>query len=783
MPDHLVLTPSASASYSFAPPAGSPGHTGGAFKPEAVCQRPARASSDCSRRARPASSIIETPPFRLSAGRASGTVLRHAPLRPGRKAHDDAPTSSPSSDSLASSGYHGSTGSISLAPSIASVSSSVFTSNDSLSTFPRPSSQFRASSEISITLVDDTAGAALPALPASHPVTSVATATITDPSAITEKVLRTAESIVSLDRAPLVRAAVDALLDECPASDSIGPTLPAPPQSFSTATPEPSPAERPTPGSRLYIVGRDIHSHLSERTAGWHERAASSIVQAARMLADGVERNTIEFNFIRMSLAQALNHFGPRTGSPASTPGDNDRAVPATAEQLDALDRPGRLRDPENADRRKLDAALDIALPGHADPKVRRLAGRIVDLVAEMANEAFRQRLYRDEVEHLVAASDRNDLDAMHKAFIQMYGLDRSFASPYRSDLDRCVALVDSLPPSVQEDFMRTFALSAQVSPTHGLGRYLDTILAGTALPDETSERLRSDLRRFMMDLFAAAERLAGARTGTAPAARTTGARTTATLLDMPPPARPTVRAVALGIWRRIFPGTRLERAKRQVFQAIKRQAASARLLTRSEWQALENAMRELARLQRPPARYADVVQACVGTLTPGECIALHHVVETYPFLKVDDPEGRRIMPAPQKQHLLALDAALTMESATRHAVPVVAQAVEALRGDRRSPRFLDALEALSDCLDKHAADLPDARALCESALRRLALPSRDVHAALERLATLTAQGRLKDDIKAEQINNRKASNPRMETISLMPALRALGAALEHRAA
>ncbi|AOB31003.1 hypothetical protein AKI39_10330 [Bordetella sp. H567] len=676
--------------------------------------------------------------LRLADAR-NGTVLRHAPLRPGAHQGEGTPLSR-----------------------------------------PLPAHQNWHSSQASIMIGDSTPEAVMPDRRTPSPAVSEVTLAITDHAAETTWLMESTDPRPCLPRAPAVCAAVDALLADC----LPGPTMPSirPPGVFPSPAQEPSPQE-----TSLYLLGCHIRGELFDQASGWHERAASRIATAAAAMTSGIAQQAIAVDFTQLALALHISLQSEADGAREPATGDTGGPRTVTAADLDILDRVARLRDVDNVDRRKLEAAVDTALVPWTNTTARRVAGRVVDVVAAMAHEVFHRRVYRDEIEKLVAASDRDDHDAMHEAFIRLYHMDRAFASPHQSGVDRCIRLVKSLPAPVQADFMRTFLPRSEHPaddvPAQGLQAYLRPVQAGVVLGSQVSDRLRVDLQRMMADLLAAAAHLRGEEAAIAPAADAGRKRTTTDLFDMPAPQRPTLAAMVRNIWRRLGPATPLERAERRLFQAIKQQAVLPIRPIRAQWTSMDAAIRDVLALQQPPASYADVVQACVRTLTPEQCVALHHIVDSYEHLKEDDPALHRSLSAERKQHLAALDAALTKEVDVRPAMPAVDKAIRALARGSRGRDLLGALEALSACLDKHAGDLPAARTLCAATLKRLALPPGDLDAALARLRTLAAQARLKDDITATFETYRRTPNAVAETSSLMPSLRVLAAALEAQAA
>ncbi|AOB31002.1 hypothetical protein AKI39_10325 [Bordetella sp. H567] len=687
---------------------------------------------------------------------AHSTPRSHSPASSGYSSKDSIPASIP-----ASSGYH----------SNGSISTSIPSSRDSLYDANRHAMARWQTSEAGIVIGGHGLEHAGPDIPATPPVISEVKATITDSPFITLTKVRPVEPAPALVRAPLVRIAVNALLADC--------TGPEGGNRAGAALAE-SAAPR-SEGSELYLLGCRVQQAMVDETLAWHERAAAELAAAAARLTSGTAEITIESNFVQMALASAIDDYATRNG-PCRASSDKELLPSPILARSDILNRLRQLRDLDGANRRKLDVAVDRALGPAASPQTRCVARLIIDLVAEMANESFRRRVYQDEIEKLLAASVGNP-DALHRAFVSLYALDRSFALPHQSGVERCLALVGSLPRPVQEDFIRTFA-AAQAdtgdrATAPALRSYRDVMQSEALLPGKVSERLQSDQRQFMTDLFAAAAILSGKEPPSKHAADAAAGTARAALLAMPAPRRRTLREIAQAFWRRIRPSTRLERAQRRVGQIIKQQAVSTSP-TRAQWKIMEAAIQDLIDLQRSPARYGDVVQACVSTLTPAQCAALRDLVDSNESLKADVLDRRGGIPRARRLHLLALDAALANEPAIRHTMQAVGNAVAALRGGRDNPEFVEAFVALSACLNQHARELPDARILCEAVLKRLGLPPRHIHEALARLKTLQAHVWIEDKIR---MTYRNMSHPRLETISLTPALRALEAALENQAA
>ncbi|ARP81397.1 hypothetical protein CAL12_11700 [Bordetella genomosp. 8] len=530
-----------------------------------------------------------------------------------------------------------------------------------------------------------------------------------------------------------IRGAVDALIEDCVDARDAG-SMQDDTLSYRDAA-----AKAVADAAELYALGRGVHAAMLADDKDWPRNASPAIASAATRLARGAAPTDIDMAFVQLALAFHTDN--------------------ATIAQFPALDRAGRLRALDHDARQRLDAALDADPALQAAPRVRRIARRIVDVMAEIAHEAYPRRA----MSALLMASERHDIGGMHGAIEHLYGMYRSSAPDDASDLDRHVLLVRLLPPAVRQQFMDTFMPmdrdAARGTPTRGIHAYLESSRANTLPGGYMSEGLRYDQRRLITDLFTTAAILRGDDANVMPYRTTSSssamdAAPEAAPADTPPPLAPATR-----VPRRDTVAGRIRRALRTAVRPS----------------SLERAQRAIARTMKAPTgnrlgaqdapqAYADAAQAYVRTLRPADLRALHRMTQVPDVVKIDDADARR---------LRAIDAAVTREFALRNDyMPAVKDVLVALR-DGASPRVLaDALDSLTYEMQS-AGSVGVAFAFCELAVHRLDLPRQDVQAALARIHDRAAL----DERERDMIPLfRGHAQRRNEALRLMPALRGLAA-------
>lgn len=156
-----------------------------------------------------------------------------------------------------------------------------------------------------------------------------------------------------------VRAAIDALLAECQPHPADGPA------GRGTSTPLPLLADV-AQASQLYQAALQVHRALFDPGLNRLTHAAAAIADAAARLLRGAAQDNIELVFVGLGLRHA-----------------NDSAAATQSAMLGTV---GQLRSADHAQRRELDAALDLALDPQVLPRTRRIAHRIVNVTAEVAH-------------------------------------------------------------------------------------------------------------------------------------------------------------------------------------------------------------------------------------------------------------------------------------------------------------------------------------------------------------------------------------------------------------
>jgi hypothetical protein len=747
-----------------------------------------------------------------NAGNASNAnvVLRHAPLRPARGHIVDMPMfmqwgsndSLNSRASLSSEGYH--------SASDLSVASSISSSNDSLADAASiASNRPRVTSEARITLTDARPGPVVADRALPHPVVSEVKINLVDgalshaeserslaPPAPNDAAMtairesgKPASHAPTLARAPAVRIALDGLLAEFTAPTTSGTDGV---QTSSLA----DPIEQIAEASRLYQLGSQVYRAIFEQGSDWPERAGSAIALVAAKL-EGASKDNIDIAFVQLGLGHAIDNAGtpnaldpasggnhPATASAAAAVADTTTRTDTTT-RLAVLDSVRQLRFHDNVQRQRFEAALYSALEASATPiepsvtsmeppatpKVRRIAEGIADVAVEMADEAFTRQVAGT----LLAASEQNDIAAIHTAFQHWYNLDRSFAQPYEAGADRCLAFVQGLPQSIQRQFMDVFVqpgqkLDGKVSKP-GLHAYLGAIRSQRPPAHHLSDGLRQDQERFMMDLFGAAALLRGEQSD----AMRQAPRTPAGIQVIPlgvPPSTPwsRLRAIAHDI-RNYFRPSALDRARREIDRLLKPKASSK------------------PQDRQAPQTYADAALAYVGTLSSPKRAVLDRMIQNFVYTDRNDPEFQRIQ---------TIDAALRKDWKLRaYFIPAVHDAIGMLQGNPPTrDLYANALDQLMDAIDS-ADDPAEAQLLIDLAARRLSLSQQDMQAALVRIQHLEERIKRDGDIEfsassgmissapadgAAAFQGRQYTEARNETLRFIPPLRNLAATLQLQA-
>ncbi|OZI18378.1 hypothetical protein CAL26_11655 [Bordetella genomosp. 9] len=727
MPENTIFNIPLTASYAIPPEAADSEHAPAAFRAEAGSHT--RASRSRAPGYVSTASIFLSAPRprpRLTLASNARALLRHAPARPGavklsvvaafmrpcspsdgsaagpdayqaRRNHSVA--SQDSGYSATSSGYHsGDHGSDDVSDDVFDGASNA-ASND-----------LADSASIDATLQSQASAA--PGATASSPGL---------PAAARFRVSTTA-----------IRGAVDALIEDCADAHVAGSLTDAPlPHRDANAKAVADAAE-------LYALGRQVHAAMLADDPAWPRDASQAIARAATRLAHGAAPTEIDMAFVQLALAFHTDN--------------------ATIAQLPALDRAGRLRKLDHDARQQLDAALDANPALQAEPRVRRIARRIVDVMAEIAHDAYPRRVMGS----LLTASERYDIGGMHGAIEHLYGMYRSSAAHDASDQDRHVALVRQLPPAVRQQFMDTFMPmdrdAAHDTPIRGIHAYLESSRADNLPGGYMSDGLRYDQRRLLTDLFTTAAMLRGDDANVMPYPATASASANqasdTVRADMPLPATSAPQA-----------------AHRDPIASRIRHALRAALSPSS----LERAQKAIARTMKAQARnrfggqdalqaYADAAQAYVRTLRSADLPGLLRMTQVPDFVRIDEADARRLQ---------AIKAAVTREFALRNDyMPAVKGVMVALR-DGASPRVLaDALDSLTYEMQS-AGGVDEAQAFCELAVRRLDLPRQDLQAVLQRIPDSAAL----DERERDMIPLfRGHAQRRNEALRLMPALRGLAA-------
>ncbi|CAM3544378.1 Novel E3 ligase domain-containing protein [Bordetella sputigena] len=751
MPENTLSNIPLTASYTIpaALPAGEDAPA--AFKAEAGA--PIRASRSQAPIYKSSASIV-LPPLRRDPPNKAAALLRYAPARPrglnlagvaafmrpsspmdseagspvaylARRNHSIG--SQASGYSATTSGYHGSETGSGLGSAASSRDDLHFGSHEDLRQAGMPpAAPNRLTSEARITITDDFARPIVSEHRLARYEVSEATAAFTDGSLGLPAAARFRVST------PAIRHAVDALIRDCADAQDSGTV-----RSGAVAPDDAATGDVPD-ASGLYKLGRAVHGAMLDKDDDWPAAASQAIADAAARLAQVADPSDIDLAFVQLAIAFHT---------------DNTAIA-----QLPALGSAGQLRSGDDAARQQLDAALDAIPALRAAPHLRQIARRIVDVVAEIAHDAYPRRM----MGALLTASERYDIGAMHGAIQHLYAMHRASAQPDESSVDRHVSFIRQLPPAVQQQFMDTFMPldkdAAQDTPTRGIHAYLESSRAKTLPGGYISDGLLYDQRRLITDLFAAAAILRGDESNVMPYPYTAGATTA--------PAQPTPRdqSPASSEDRRFGSGAigdRIRRALRPT-QLDRAQKAIAR--------TLKVKARSTAEAQDASQAYAEAAQAHVRALRTADLLALQRMAQIPAFLKIDEAEARR---------LHAIDAAVTREFAVRNNfIPAVEEVIVALR-DGAGPRTLaDALDLLTyemQCADS----LGEARTLCELAVQRLALPPQDLRAALAHIQDRGAQEECERGMRLIFRGHAQTGN---EALRLMPALRGLAAILQKAA-
>jgi hypothetical protein len=609
---------------------------------------------------------------------------------------------------------------------------------------------------------------------------------------------------VPFEKAPAVGAAADALLAEALAADI--PTGRPPHQPALKATSAVTASSLFHCGNRVQGATLDIHG------PHWATRSAHAIAVAAAELERCGSRQDIEQAFITQALRYAIGSDDDAPDAGGNGDAGKQRGVSVSTAYAAALDRVAQLRFSDSPQSRELAAALDAALKGPVGPRhetrTRRIADRVVQLVAEMAAEKLARDIMGDSAQALIAACDQGDADGIGTTLTRLYRFDRSFGGPHQSSTARLLACLKRLPLPVQRGMIDVvLGRDEDGHPSiarRNLQAFLDTdapsfatrpgdrMAAPSSGPHASmsfghgaagglggnGDPLAAALRRDQTDFLAALREAVSILAAQPWEKPLPNPRTLASVRNMPKhfgANRGVLRSIAQRLRSWVRP-TVLDRARRDIADAVKAHAAD-KALSGQQWKALGRAMHDLDILHGPAA-YADIVQDTLRGIGADAGMTLHLTVRRMGLmvgatdLANSDPTFMR--------HIATLDAALTKEVALRNIAVAVKDLVDTLPAHMKGPQAVQCLQRLSLRLKEHAQDTPEALALCRAAISRLGLGQDKIKKALARSGNFARQKEIKDMARHVLGRTMPPGMAYDHTIRMLPALQTLGAALEH---